>query len=177
MNAPPAAAGAAVLLTGRPASGKTTLARALLAVLRKRGLPAVHLESDALREALFPEAGYTREERDRFYAALARLAALLAAQGLAVVLDATAPRRAHRDLARAALPGLFEVYVSTPLEICAARDPKGLYRLARAGSAPHLPGAGEPYEEPSGPDLVVREGRDPESAAEEILARLAVRCP
>ena len=167
--------GFAVWLTGAPAAGKTTIARELAAQLEKEGVRPVHLESDALRSILTPQPTYEREERDRFYAALADLAALLSAQGLAVLLDATAPRRAHRRRGRERIARFLEVFVSAPLEVREARDPKGLYRLAREGRAPHLPGAAEPYEEPEEAELTVAGDADARESARQVLAALASR--
>jgi adenylylsulfate kinase len=154
----------AVWLTGRPAAGKTTLARALKELASSRGIPLVHLESDCLRRILTPRPTYEPEERERFYEIVADLAALLAAQGFPVIVDATAPRRVHRDRARRQIRRFLEVLVDTPLDVCERRDPKGLYEASRRGRAPHLPGAGEPYEEPARPDLVVSGAAPPDEA-------------
>lgn len=154
----------AVWFTGRPAAGKTTLARALKELAADRGVAIVHLESDSLRPILTPQATYAPEERDRFYEIVAGLAALLTEQGFPVIVDATAPRRAHRERARRLIPRFLEVFVDTPPELCERRDPKGLYRAARLGEAPHLPGTGEPYEKPDRPDLVVSGASSPEEA-------------
>jgi adenylylsulfate kinase len=153
-----------VWFTGRPAAGKTTLARALKELAADRGVALVHLESDSLRRILTPHPTYAAEERDRFYEMVAGLAALLAGQGFPVIVDATGPRRAHRNGARRRIPVFLEVFVDTPPEVCERRDPKGLYRAARGGDAPHLPGMGEPYEEPLRPDLVVSGAGAPEEA-------------
>jgi adenylylsulfate kinase len=154
----------AVWFTGRPAAGKTTLARALKELAAARGTALIHLESDSLRRILTPQATYTPEERDRFYEMVAGLAALLTEQGFPVIVDATAPRRAHRERARRLVPRLLEVFVDTPPDVCERRDPKGLYRASRRGEAPHVPGAGEPYEEPVRPDLVISGTSPPEEA-------------
>jgi adenylylsulfate kinase len=150
--------GVVVWFTGLPASGKTTLARAV-----RVALPAdrscVLLDSDELRAALGADR-YAAGDRDAFYASLGRLAALLAAQGHVVLVAATAPRRAHRATVDAAIRRL-EVHVDTPLATCEARDPKGLYARARAGAAPDLPGVGAPYEPPRAPDVVAAGGADP----------------
>lgn len=164
----------AIWVTGPPAAGKTTLARAFLELAASEGVRAVHLESDALRRILTPEPTFEPEERDRFYREIAELAALLVSQGFPVVVDATAPRREHRNYARSKIERFFEVYVETPAQLREARDPKGLYRLARQGGAPHLPGATEPYAEPEHPDLVVSGGRPSEEAATALI-RLARR--
>lgn len=154
----------AVWFTGRPAAGKTTLARALKELAADRGVAIIHLESDSLRRILTPQATYGPEERERFYEIVAGLAALLTEQGFPVILDATAPRRTHRERARRLIPRFLEVFVDTPLELCERRDPKGLYRASRQGRAPHLPGTGEPYEEPDQPDLVVSSDSPPEES-------------
>jgi len=144
-----------VWLTGPPASGKSAIARGVVRRLADEAIPVAWLESDALRPILAQAAGYSPPERDAFYAALADLAALLSAQGLNVLVDATAPRRSHRDRLRERVPDLLEILVDAPLETRERRDPKGLYRRARAGDAPHLPGATEAYEAPAHPDLVL----------------------
>ncbi|HLN58689.1 MAG TPA: adenylyl-sulfate kinase [Thermoanaerobaculia bacterium] len=162
----------AIWLTGPPAAGKTTIARAFLDVAASEGVRCVHLESDALRRILTPEPTYSSAERDRFYREVAELAALLVSQGVPVVVDATAPLRAHRDWLRSRVKAFLEVFVEASLPIREARDPKGLYRLARSGGAPHLPGATEPYEEPLHPELVVS-GEGPPEQAVTALLRLA----
>lgn len=159
----------AIWITGPPAAGKTTLARAFKDLAAAEGTRAVHLESDALRKILTPEATYEPEERDRFYRELAELAALLVSQGFPVIVDATAPRAAHREHARARIERFFEVFVDAPEALRRERDPKGLYRLAREGRAPHLPGAAEPYEKPRRADLVVSGELPAEQAAAALL--------
>ncbi|MDH5578485.1 MAG: adenylyl-sulfate kinase [Betaproteobacteria bacterium] len=146
----------AVWLTGLSGSGKSAIARELLAQLHAHGIEAAVLESDVLRTQLTPFASYAPQERDFFYAALAHLGTYVAGQGRPVVFDATANRRAYRDAARAQIARFAEVFVDTPLEVCAARDPKGLYRAARAGKSATLPGVQAAYEPPFAPELVVQ---------------------
>jgi adenylylsulfate kinase len=165
----------AVWITGPPASGKTCLALAVRNRLAEEGVAAVWLESDALRRILTPEPTYLPEERDRFYAEVADLAALLVEQGFPVLVDATAPRRAHRQRLRERTSRFLEVLVTTPLEVREARDPRGLYRRARRGDAPHLPGATEAYEEPEEPDLVLSGEEPPERGAAEVARVLRAR--
>lgn len=162
--------GAIVWFTGLPASGKTTLARRTQAHLAAAGRPAVVLDSDELRQVLDARS-YAPEDRDRFYRALAELAALLARQGIVALVAATAPRREDRDRARDALgagrparglagPRFVEVWVGTPLAECEARDPKGLYAQARRGDASQLPGVGVAYEAPLSPEVIADGGFD-----------------
>jgi len=165
--------GFAVWLTGFPASGKSTIARALKAMLARRGVRAAVLESDDLRRLFTPKPRYDAAERDRFYGALAALARLLSENGVPVLVAATANRRAYRDRARAEIPRFLEVYVECPLSVCRARDPKGIYRRAAAGTAPNVPGVSAPYEPPLRPEVVVDGERDPAESAGAILSALA----
>lgn len=145
----------AVWLTGLPGSGKSAIARELVALLHARGVDASHLESDVLRTQITPFPSYGEAERDFFYAALAFMGAFLVENRKSVIFDATANRRAYRDMARRAIPRFAEVYVDTPPGVCAARDPKGLYKAAREGRIGTLPGAQAGYESPIAPELVV----------------------
>jgi adenylylsulfate kinase len=154
--------GAVVWFTGLPASGKSTLARRVHAHFAATGRTSVLLDGDELRDLLGAHA-YAPDDRDRFYGVLAGLAGLLANQGVVVLVAATAPRRRDRDRARAALDadGVFiEVWVKTPLDVCEARDPKGLYARARRGEVGELPGVGAAYEPPLAPEAIADGGLD-----------------
>jgi adenylylsulfate kinase len=135
----------AVWITGLPASGKSTIAAAL-----KKLLPnAEVLESDQLRKVL--GGGFDEADRDAFYRSMVWIGTLLTKHGVPVIFDATANRRSYRDAARRQIPRFYEVFVDVPLEICMARDPKGIYRNATGD----VPGLQAPYEPPEKPDLVV----------------------
>ncbi len=167
--------GAVVWVTGLPASGKSTFARRLRDRLRALGLPTTVLDGDAMRTALVPAPGYDPAGRAAFYETLGNVALALAADGVVAIVAATANRRAFRDRVRAGLssrskaserPERFvEVFVDVPPEVCAARDPKGLWAKARAGEAPELPGGGAAYEPPTAPEVVARGGEDAEAVA------------
>ena len=163
----------AVWLTGLPASGKSTIARALAAELAGKGVRAALLESDAVRREISPLPKYDDASRDAFYATLAYLARVLVLHGVPVIVDATANRRAYRDRAREAIPHFLEVHVHCPLAVCQARDPKGIYRRSVAGTAKNVPGVSAPYEPPVLPEVVVDGERDdPTAAARRILSAL-----
>jgi adenylylsulfate kinase len=164
-----------VWLTGLPSSGKSTLAAAVQRALRAGGTPCGLLAGDAVRAALVPEPGYAEAEREAFYRTLGNLAALLCGQGLAVLVAATAHRRAFREHARGVARRFVEVYVSTPLEECARRDAMGLYAKAGKGGAPSMPGAGTAYEPPRSPEVVAPRGSDEESVARVVRAVLAAQ--
>lgn len=159
----------AVWLTGLPASGKSAIARELAAQLHARGVDCALLESDVLRKQLTPFATYDEPERDFFYASLLEIGRALIARGRPVMFDATANRRRYRDAARETLECFVEAYVDTPLEVCAARDPKGLYRDNRLES---LPGVRAPYEPPFAPEMVLHGDRGTPGASAQRLIRL-----
>ena len=156
----------AAWLTGRPASGKSAIARELVGLLHERGVEVSVLESDVMRTQLTPFPRYDDAHRDFFYGTLAEIGAQLVNGGRPVVFDATANRRAYRDAGRKAIERFAEVYVDTPLEICKARDPKGLYRG----------GMTIDYEPPLTPELVIDGSRTaPAEGARAILALLEKR--
>src|ERR1043166_5048478 len=100
----------ALWITGLPASGKSTLARALRAEFARRGVTVQILESDELRRVLTPRASYDEEERDAFYGMMLYIGKLLHRHGVSVIFDATANLRRYRDRARDILPQFFEVH-------------------------------------------------------------------
>lgn len=164
-----------VWLTGLPSSGKTTLARVLARALAGHGRASVVLDGDEVRDALVPHPGYTHEARDAFYDTLGRLAALVARQGVVALVPATAPRREHRAWARERAPHWVEVYVSTPLGTCEARDDKGHYARARAAATNTMPGLGSPYEVPDDPDVVATPDEPHDELALRIVALVLSR--
>jgi adenylylsulfate kinase len=157
-----------VWLTGLSGSGKSAIARALLEELHARSVEAAVLESDVMRTQLTPFPRYDDADRDVFYSLLASLGAAVVSTGKPVLFDATANRRAYRDAARKRIARFAEVYVDTPLEVCAARDTKGLYKKGAA-----LPGVGAPYEPPLAAELIVHGDRGtPQQGASAIVAWL-----
>jgi adenylylsulfate kinase len=164
--------GCVVWFTGRPAAGKSTLAWKVRKHLLTLDRPSVVLDGDQVRASLVPTPSYTRRGRDGFYTTLALLAAMLARQDAVVLVPATANRRAYRRRARDLSPRFLEVYVHATPEECRARDVKGLYAASAAGGAATLPGVGDVYEVPIGPDIVAHGGHD-EEAVHEVVAALA----
>lgn len=166
----------AIWLTGLPGSGKSAIARELLVRLHARAVDPAVLESDVMRTQLTPRARYDEQERAFFYGCLTAFAQVIVLKGRPVLIDATANRRAYRDAARAAIARFAEVYVDTPPEVCEGRDPKGLYRAAKAGEVETLPGPQAAYEAPLAPALIVSGARGtPGDSAAEVIALLE-RC-
>ncbi|WP_447980648.1 adenylyl-sulfate kinase [Candidatus Nitrospira bockiana] len=166
----------AVWISGLPASGKSTITAALVRQLRERGVVVEVLESDAVRRILTPAPTYSAEERALFYRTLAFAGSRLVAHGINVLIDATATKRTYREFAKTLIPGLIEVAVECPLEVCIARDPKGIYRKGLAGEAGNVPGLHDPYEPPLAPDIRVSgETTPPAAAARSILTLLEGR--
>ena len=162
-------------ITGLPASGKSTITQALVRELASRGVDVAVLESDALRQVLTPHATYSDEERETFYRSMAYIGSLLVNHGVPVIFDATANRRAYRAAAREAVERFVEVYVDCRLEVCIARDPKGIYRKARSGQTSTVPGVQSTYERPEHPDVVVSGSDDALEAARTIVRTLEVK--
>jgi len=161
----------AVWITGLPASGKSTIVRALKAQLAERGVDVAVLESDVLRKVFVSDHPYSPEGRDMFYRQMVFVGSLLVEHGVPVIFDATANRRAYRDRARREFSRFIEVYLDVPLEVCIARDPKGIYRGASTGNATNVPGLQDPYEPPESPEVVVH-GINPDSDAHHIIEKL-----
>lgn len=162
--------GGVLWITGRPASGKSSLAEPVVEALRDRGRVTVWLDSDDLRRTLTPSPTYSEEERDRFYGSLGHFAVLGAEGGAVVVISATAPRRRYRNAVRERVSRFSEVFLECETEILERRDPKGLYARARRGEIDRLPGLGAPYEAPEDPELRLDSGvLSPEALSEALL--------
>ncbi len=153
-------AGLVVWLTGLSASGKSTLANALAAVLRAEGQTVVLLDGDVLRAGLCRDLGFSESDRIENVRRAGAVAALLAESGVICIAALISPFASSRDAVRKEVPpGRFlEVFVDAPLEVCERRDPKGLYARARRGEVSTFTGVSSPYEPPLAPECVVRTG-------------------
>ncbi len=175
---PGAAPGATVWLTGLPSAGKTTLLTALSR--RLDGRPVELLDGDEVREFLSKGLGFGREDRDTNVLRIGWVAATLAKHGVLVLASVISPfaetRAAVRSLHEARGAGFLEVHVATPVEVCSARDVKGLYARQRAGELAGLTGVDAPYEPPTAADAVVRtQEQTPEESVEQLLGVLRER--
>lgn len=152
--------GVTLWMTGLSASGKSTIAVALEQVLLQQGKHAYRLDGDNVRHGLNKNLGFSAEDRTENIRRIGEVAKLFAEAGIVTITSFISPYRADRDLVRklhddAGLP-FFEVYVDAPLDVAEERDPKGLYKKARAGEIKGFTGIDDPYEAPQNPELHLR---------------------
>ena len=142
--------------TGLSGAGKSTLAMAVEKALVDKGYHTYVLDGDNVRHGLNVDLGFSPEDRAENIRRVGEVAALMADAGLIVISAFISPYRADRDRARAAAPTRFcEIYVQADLETCEGRDPKGLYKKARAGKITDFTGISSPYEPPENPEMIV----------------------
>lgn len=157
--------GWAIWITGPPGSGKTTLARGAAAALEARGIFVKVLELDEIRRVVTPQPTSNDAEGEIVYRALAYMAKLLTEAGVPVIIDATAHRRAWRDLAREMIPAFAEIQLRCPIGVCRAREQRrrrgaALSEIDARGGAPGatVPGVDMPYEPAEIPELALDTG-------------------
>ncbi|MEQ9814628.1 MAG: sulfate adenylyltransferase subunit CysN [Azospirillaceae bacterium] len=164
--------------TGLSGSGKSTIADLVEQRLHARGRHTVTLDGDNLRHGLNRDLGFSAADRKENVRRLGEVAALMVEAGLVTLVSAISPFREDRRRARdrVAEGAFVEIFVDTPLAVCEARDPKGLYRRARAGAISGFTGIDSPYEAPSTPDLRLAGGTEaPEVLADRVVAFLEAR--
>ena len=172
VDRPPARQEYTVWFTGLPSSGKSTLARLVEAEIRRRGFPVVVLDGDEVRTWLTAGLGFSREDREENIRRIAHLAMFQNRAGVATITAAISPYQSAREDARRVIGRFLEVYVDCPLDVCEARDVKGLYKKARRGEVQRFTGVSDPYEIPPAPDVVVRTDRE---SKEQCVARIVER--
>ena len=158
-------------ITGLSAAGKTTMARLLTERLRETGRTVVMLDGDQLRETLSATTDHSREARLVLAFIYARLARLIASQGVTVVVSTIALIKEVHQWNRAHQPGYFEVYLKVSLDELRRRDPKGIYSRFDAGELTEVAGMDVPIDEPLNPDLVIEyaPGRGPDTELERLM--------
>ena len=165
-----------IWFTGLSGSGKSTLANALERALFERGHHCYLLDGDNVRQGLNSDLGFSDEARVENIRRIGETAKLFVDAGLIVMTAFISPFRTERELARNLVEDdeFIEVHVSASLDVCEERDPKGLYKKARAGEIPNFTGIGSAYEAPENPDLLVDTGsHDVGACAEQLVDYLA----
>lgn len=165
---------AVIWFTGLSGAGKSTIADGVYNYLRNAGLRAERLDGDAVR-GLMPSLGFTRADRDAHVKRVGQLASLHESHGSWVVASFISPYEEARQYVRGLCSSFFEVYVSTPLEVCEQRDPKGLYKKARQGLVKSFTGIDDPYERPSRPDLVIDTSKMSPDEAIDLVVQALIR--
>ena len=165
-----------IWLTGLSGAGKSTIAMAMERRFFDKGRQVYVLDGDIVRTGLCQDLGFSLEDRTENIRRVGEVARIMANAGLLVIVAFISPFRADRDRVRKGMPeGRFtEVFVSTPLAVCEARDTKGLYVKARAGDLTDFTGISSPYEEPLSPEVEIpTENLSVKESVERILAVLA----
>lgn len=156
-------------MTGLSGAGKTTLAVALEAELKARGMRIERLDGDTVREGLTRDLGFSKEDRDKNIERVTFVAKLLSRNGVGVLASFISPYAAMREHVREQTTNFIETYIDAPLEVVEGRDVKGWYAKARAGLVKNFTGIDDPFEAPETPDLHVRTDQQSES---ESLAQI-----
>ena len=165
--------GCVIWFTGLSGSGKTTIAHKVEEILEDAGVPIEILDGDVVRENLSKGLGFSKEDRDTNIRRIAFVAHLLQRNGTFVITAAISPYREIRDEARAMIKDFVEVYADAPLDVCEERDPKGLYKKARAGEIKGFTGIDDPYEAPENPEVVCNTGDETvEQSAQKVIDKL-----
>ncbi|WP_165222024.1 sulfate adenylyltransferase subunit CysN [Affinirhizobium pseudoryzae] len=169
---------AVLWFTGLSGAGKSTIANALEKMLTAEGRHTYMLDGDNLRHGLNRDLGFTAEDRVENIRRTAEVAKLMADAGLIVLVCLISPFRADRETARAMMPDgeFIEIFIDTPINVCAERDPKGLYKKAFAGQLANFTGVSSPYEAPDNPELRLDTTAEaPEDLAAQVAVFLAER--
>ena len=139
---------------GLSGAGKSTISEAVYKHMKKKGYKVEHLDGDVVRN-IFPKTGFSREERDRHIRRVGFLASRLEHNGVFVLASFISPYKESRDFVRGICNNFKEIYISTPLEVCEQRDPKGLYAKARSGEIKNFTWIDDPFEAPDNPELAI----------------------
>jgi adenylyl-sulfate kinase len=165
--------GAAVWFIGLPCSGKSAIADRAAAILKDRGYRVERLDGDIVRQDLTRDLGFSKADRDENIRRVTFVTKLLARNGVLVLTSFISPYAEMRDAARRQMGNFFEVYVKCPVDVCAQRDVKGMYKKAMAGQIKEFTGVSDPYEEPRAPELVIETDKETlEQSTERLLRAL-----
>jgi len=165
--------GLTVWFTGLSGAGKTTICRYVQMELATRDITVEVLDGDVVRKHLCKDLGYSESDRKENIRRIAQVAKLLTHHGKVVLVAAISPYRSSREEARSMIGDFIEVYVNAPLTVCEKRDPKGLYKKARAGEIKGFTGIDDPYEPPTQPELVLDSNtKGIDDLAKEVIAYL-----
>lgn len=165
--------GVTIWLTGLSGAGKSTITHLLGKKLSDRGYSVEILDGDIVRTNLTKGLGFSKEDRDTNIRRIGFVASLLTRHGVIVLVSAISPYRDIRDEVRTKIGNFVEVFVNAPLDVCEARDVKGLYKRARSGEIKSFTGIDDPYECPLNPEIECRTDLEPlEESVDKIWQKL-----
>ena len=145
---------AVLWFTGLSGAGKSAIANQVYEELKNKGIRVERLDGDSIRD-IFPSTGFSQEDRENHVKRVGYLASKLENNGVFVVCSLISPFQQSRDFVRNQCKNFVEIYVSTPIEECEKRDPKGLYAKVRRGEIKNFTGIDDPYEVPQKPEIVI----------------------
>jgi adenylylsulfate kinase len=170
--------GATLWFTGLSGSGKSTVARQVELLLAQRAHHVYTLDGDNVRHGLCRDLGFSPEDRAENIRRIGEVCKLFTDAGTLTLAAFVSPYRADRDGVRALLPAgdFIEVYVAADLSVCESRDPKGLYKQARAGKIAEFTGISAPYEEPERPEITLRTDQESVEASAARVVTFLEQC-
>ncbi len=159
--------------TGLPCSGKTTIAKKLVPLLKERGLNTERLDGDVVRQSLTRDLGFSKEDRDKNIERITFVAKLLSRNDVATLVSFVSPYRQARNTAREQCTNMIEVFVKASPEECAKRDVKGMWAKALSGEIKGFTGVDDPYEEPEKPEILIdTDNESVDESTQKVLAYL-----
>jgi len=165
--------GFTIWFTGLSGAGKTTISEIVEHELRERERQVEVLDGDIVRTNLSKGLTFSREDRNINVLRIGFVANLLTRNGVGVIVSAISPYKEARDQVRRRIVDFVEVFVDAPLEVCAERDVKGLYKKAFAGEIEQFTGVSDPYEPPNAPDLILKTDEEsPAESARKVIEKL-----
>ena len=161
--------------TGLSQSGKTTRADKVYDILKERGYKVERLDGDIVRESLTKDLGFSKEDRDENIKRVSFVAKLLSRNRVGVIASFISPYEKQRQGIREQVENYIEVFCDAPVEVCAARDTKGLYKKAKAGEIKNFTGISDPFEAPKDPEIHIKsivDKKDIGKSADEVVKYL-----
>lgn len=162
--------------TGLPCSGKTTIAKALIPIIKERGINIERLDGDVVRQSLCRDLGFSKEDRDKNIERATFVAKMLSRNDVGVMCCFVSPYREARKKAREECTNFIEAYTKASVEACTKRDVKGMWKKALAGEIKDFTGVDDPYEEPENPEIFIdTDNETVEESVQKVLKYLEDR--
>lgn len=159
--------------TGFPSSGKTAIANKVYKILKEKGLKLARIDGDVFRRQFCSDLGFSKKDRDENIGRAGDVIKILSEDEVSIIASFVSPYKKQREELRKNLKNFIEIFVNTPLTVCAKRDKKGLYQKAYSGKIKNFTGVNDPYEIPQNPEIELKtENLSVENAAQKVIAYL-----